>query len=125
MDEVQVAALPAMLSSIACVFVLARESTDDEKIEITLSAGMVGQEFQRFPVAVDFQGKLRARALIAIAGIVLTQAGFFRAQISLRDSTDVLGSWDIPVTLLSSAPSIQIRMPSTSPIETSGERNIG
>ncbi|HSZ07829.1 MAG TPA: hypothetical protein VK794_04795 [Steroidobacteraceae bacterium] len=111
MDGVQVPALPAMLSSMACVFVLARESTDEEKLEITLSAGMVGGEFQKFPVTVDFQGKLLARALVAIAGIVLMQVGVFRAMISLRDSTDALGTWDIPITLLSSAPSVQIRVP--------------
>jgi hypothetical protein len=90
---------------------------------MTLSAGMVGQESQKFPVSVDFQGKTVTRALITLAGVVIMQPGIFRAEIALRDKQETLGSWDIYVNLLGSVPAVQIQPPTS--IEPSGQRNTG
>ena len=115
MDEVAAPALPMFLSSLSCVFLLTRESTDDSVIEFTLTAGVIGQERQKFPVSVDFQGKNLTRSMVTLAGVVIMQPGIFRAEIALRDSTDsALGYWDIAVNVQGSAPAAVQILPPTS-----------
>jgi hypothetical protein len=101
MDEITVP-LPGILAMLSIAFILKREPADPEVPSAELSVGMVGQAgAQRFPMNIDFQGKLSSYAIAQMAGVSLPQPGIFRAELFLPPtSTTPLAVWDIKVDAL-------------------------
>jgi hypothetical protein len=102
MDEINVP-VPAVLSTLSAVFILKRDSTDPETPPADLSVGMVGQvgQAQRFPVNIDFQGKLSSYTVIQMAGVPIPLPGTLRAELFLPPTaTSPLAAWDIKVDAL-------------------------
>ena len=109
LDELTVPILPGLIGAISAVFVLRRNEEDASKQDLVVTAGMLQSDRQKFPFAVDFQGKLSSRAIATMQGVPIPAPGVFRVEIGLND--EVLGSWDVTINSIVSQPVITSDLP--------------
>jgi hypothetical protein len=100
-DEMQVLTLPAMLTSLDALFLLARDVNDSERPNLVLRVKLNDTAIHEFPLDADFQGKPRTRSFVRMGGLPVTGFGTLRIGVASAGAADFLGYWDIVVSTIS------------------------
>jgi Family of unknown function (DUF6941) len=80
-EGLKVVAFPVLLPELTILTYLSRLPEDKEKLEGTIHLTLGEKELFSFPVSVDFQGKLRARQIGKIQGLVFSTPGEVRISL--------------------------------------------
>jgi hypothetical protein len=109
-DEFNSPAFPAVVSSIAMVLILERAAEEQEP-NVQFRVMLDEQQLFTGGVNVPFQGKLRARGIVAINGLLIPRPGTLKFEVMINDQA--LGSWNIEVHNIArvanaAAPAVQV-----------------
>lgn len=74
-EGMDMGAFPALVQRLLFLTLFERDAVDDAQYESEFSASMGGRELLRHTGRVDFSDKLRARAIVNLAGLVIPQPG--------------------------------------------------
>ena len=72
---------------------LTREERDPETPESIMDVTLSGDELNRFPINVNFQGKLLNRVIVEVGGLVIPNPGLLRVSILIDGQES--GWWEI------------------------------
>ena len=94
-EEMKAQGFPVVFQKLVYFFFLTRDKKNAELQKGSLVLRMDGEELNSFPVKVDFQGKLKTRVILTIAGYVIPKPGTLSAVLKLRGKE--YGRWDVLV----------------------------
>lgn len=94
-EEVKAHGFPALTRKLVYFFFMTRDKTNANLHKGSLVISLDGEELNRFPVQIDFQDKLKTRAIIIIEGYLIPKPGTLSAVLILRGKK--YGRWDVDV----------------------------
>ena len=94
-EELSAAGFPAMLSSLTLVVMAERKPSEGDNFSFSIRISTNGKHIFETPYKLSFQGKTRARAIITLQQVVVTQPG--TVTFAILKKQKVLGSWTIRV----------------------------
>jgi hypothetical protein len=97
-DDVNIAAFPMLMPQLAIIALCERDETDPMTQNLELAFALDAQELGVFSIAIDFQGRIRARAVANIQGLVITGPG--RLKFMFRQQTKILSTWETIINSL-------------------------
>jgi Family of unknown function (DUF6941) len=103
LEEIHSQVFPAAYPQMTIVTICARENNESNTFTLTLRITIDGQEKPLLsgPFYVDFQGRVRARSLGQIAGLLIPATGILRFE--LLEGEQQLGSWETLVQRIGEA----------------------
>jgi hypothetical protein len=104
-DELTALSFPVVIPKLTIVAILAREAEDPDRPETRVRGTLNGNVLFDLIMGIEFQGKLRSRAIGEFQGLVLGAPGTLKITITL--GTDELASWDIAV-LAAGVPAVDL-----------------
>lgn len=90
LEETSVASLPNVFPEVTIVWCIAREADESEAIAARFHIFLNDKQLYDAPVDVAFKGLLRTRAIVKLAGLMITNPGRLRFEFR---SEQVNGSW--------------------------------
>jgi hypothetical protein len=90
LEELSVGSFPNVFPEVAIIWCIAREANEPEAVPSSFHIFLNETQLYEAPVEVAFQGKLRTRAIVRLAGLTITNAGRLRFEFR---SAEVNGSW--------------------------------
>src|SRR5271167_4741730 len=105
LEQLSVASFPNVFPEVAIVWCIAREANEPEAVPARFHIFLNETQLYEAPVEVAFQGTLRTRAIVRLAGLVITNPGQLRFEFR---SAQANGSWRFeingPPPLINPAP---------------------
>lgn len=95
LEEVRVASFPSVFPEVTVVWCVARDTSESEGLASTFHVLLNDAQLYEAPVEVAFRGSLRTRAIVRLAGLVITNPG--RLRLEFR-SARANGSWRFEIT---------------------------
>lgn len=90
LEQLSVASFPNVFPEVAIVWCIAREANEAEAVPARFHIYLNETQLYEAPVEVAFQGTLRTRAIVRLAGLVITNPGRLRFEFR---SAEVSGMW--------------------------------
>ena len=97
---------PVLIPRVIALWLITRDTVDPNKEMFEMALRLNGQDLNRFPIAVTFEGKLRARCIVGINSIILQAPGTLEATLSFGGQ--VLATRRVVVLLNAPAPVVTI-----------------
>jgi hypothetical protein len=105
LEELSVTSFPNVFPEVAVIWCIAREASEPEGLPCALHILLNDVQLYEVPVEVAFRGSLRTRAVVKLAGLVITNPGRLRFEFR---SAQANGSWRFeingPPPLINPAP---------------------
>jgi hypothetical protein len=105
LEELSVASFPNAFPEVAVIWCVAREASEPEGVNSIFHVSLNDVQLYEAPVEVAFQGSLRTRAIVKLAGLSITNPGRLRFEFR---SAQANGSWRFeikgPTPLINPAP---------------------
>jgi hypothetical protein len=101
---------PVLIPRVTTLWLITREAADPNEEMFEMALRLNGQDLNRFPIAVTFDGKLRARCIVGVNNIVLQAAGNLEATLFLGGQA--LATRRVVVLLNTAAPALSVAGPS-------------
>ena len=95
LERIRPIALPVILASVSCYFVLNRNTEDPGEAQMVLRFTIGDAEVLRREAGVNFQGALQARLVVNFFGFPLTTAGTFKVTLGLGDN--IVGTYECQI----------------------------
>lgn len=104
LQDINSPTFPVVLPKLALAVILDRQ--ENEQQQITTSIRMAIEETQLFdvPFQIDFQGRLRVRAVADMQGVLLPRPGVLKASLHYENAE--LGAWTLSVNQIGTPPEI-------------------
>jgi Family of unknown function (DUF6941) len=96
-EEVHAAAFPIVINRLTALFLLQRDAAD-APVDARLRARLGDRELGTFPIALDFEDKLKTRVIATIRGLVVPGPG--NVSVALETDGRQLGVWEFPIDQL-------------------------
>lgn len=77
LEELSVASFPNVFPKVAIIWCIARDASEPEGLPSTFHISLNDVQLYEAPVDVAFKGALRTRAIVKLAGLVITNPGRF------------------------------------------------
>ena len=90
LEQLSVASFPNVFPEVAIVWCVARGAHEPESLPTRFHIFLNEVQLYEAPVDVAFQGTLRTRAIVRLAGLVVTNPGRLRFEFR---SAEISGSW--------------------------------
>ena len=90
LEELSVASFPNVFPEVAIIWCIARDANEPEELRSTFHILLNDVQLYEAPVEVAFKGSLRTRAIVRLAGLVITNPGRLRFEFRSAQAT---GSW--------------------------------
>lgn len=90
LEQLSVASFPNVFPEVAIVWCIAREANEPEAVPARFHILLNETQLYEAPVDVAFQGTLRTRAIVRLAGLVITGPGRLRFEFR---SAHISGLW--------------------------------
>jgi len=94
LEQLSVASFPNVFPEVAIVWCIAREANEPEAVPARFHIYLNETQLYEAAVEVAFQGTLRTRAIVRLAGLVITNPGQLRFEFR---SAEVSGIWRFDV----------------------------
>ena len=100
-EQLNFKSLPVVYPKLVVFMLLEKDGGNGEQWDGELSISMDGSEIGgKPPITVDFQGKRRARSIVTIGGLPITQAGKMEVSLYAKgDTSTKILSYEIQITL--------------------------
>ena len=95
LERVAAHKFPIAIPKVVALFMLTREGGDSEAPECLMGITISGEELNRYPINVNFQGKLLHRMIVEVGGLVIPKPGIMRTSIIIEGQE--AGSWELEV----------------------------
>lgn len=90
LEELSVGSLPNVFPEVAIIWCVAREANEPEELSARFHIFLNDAQLYEAGVEVAFKGLLRTRAIVRLAGLLITHPGRLRFEFR---SAQVTGSW--------------------------------
>jgi hypothetical protein len=90
LEELSVASFPNVFPEVAVIWCIARAANEPEQLSSVFHILLNDAQLYEAPVEVAFKGSLRTRAIVRLAGLVITNPGRLRFEFR---SAQAAGSW--------------------------------
>jgi hypothetical protein len=90
LEELSVASFPNVFPEVAVIWCIARDANEPGELPCTFHILLNDAQLYEAPVEVAFRGSHRTRAIVRLAGLVITNPGRLRFEFRSAQAT---GSW--------------------------------
>jgi hypothetical protein len=112
-EEYNVSAFPTVITQICISALVVREATEPGQPEGIVRLRLDSQEIMAQSIRLDFQGRLRLRAVNVVQGLVIPGPGTLTCSLTIGDVE--LGAWDIAINQIGRPQSDVFTAPSDPP----------
>lgn len=104
-DDGEVSAFPFIYPKFSVLWILGREEGDPEKLTARAELLLNSKVLRTFDFAVDFDGRLRTRAMLSVRGVAIERPGDVVVSCTLNGS-DVSASYQYKLDVVAASASL-------------------